>query len=585
MENKNGGFIMAKIIKRAGIVFLVLVISLLLILGCMFAVNTATEDKNAELQNNDGNIQETAEKSYTLSGTCSQMATTWNEAVTYSKNNSSAPIDVILGGDWTAQIDSEYTTAFGTGTGFSRGKLYIDKEVNITLDLNGYTMNRNLTETIRESGVFVVHGIFTLKDSYYTKEKAQTLDSIEKIESTRIGKITGCNTSDDTVLETWMTDSICNIYGGVFYNNKLVSAGNYSYGSIMEFNYGTTNIYGGLCVFNRNELRSSHYDVYSGIISIHRENTNVNVYDLIIRDNVGTQYYAFYGAMSHSTQIGAGVQIYNNMDESGNNQYNFYDTNAKIIEPLDKDGKTTYIGINKNGYGTKKTFIADYGKYNSINPQKYFFLDKDNNNEGYIIALNNGELSYDAKLTSDKYDFVYFEDGYRKNYKDNNIEHGLELKLLENCGGTYAVLGNIMPNTSINTLINAINFDGSKIAIYDNKGELVFNKGTAASGVDIDNNILNAVGTGWKLETYSRNNEIIETIYLSVFGDVNGDGRITASDVAYLRQLASDSDLFNSIDMHKQVAASIINKGQLTKLDADILRLVIDKVISLDFYI
>ncbi len=157
--------------------------------------------------------------------------------------------------------------------------------------------------------------------------------------------------------------------------------------------------------------------------------------------------------------------------------------------------------------------------------------------------------------------------------------------MLENCGGTYAVLGNIMPNTSINTLINAINFDGSKIAIYDNKGELVFNKGTAASGVDIDNNILNAVGTGWKLETYSRNNEIIETIYLSVFGDVNGDGRITASDVAYLRQLASDSDLFNSIDMHKQVAASIINKGQLTKLDADILRLVIDKVISLDFYI
>ncbi len=47
MENKNGGFIMAKIIKRAGIVFLVLVISLLLILGCMFAVNTVTEGKNA----------------------------------------------------------------------------------------------------------------------------------------------------------------------------------------------------------------------------------------------------------------------------------------------------------------------------------------------------------------------------------------------------------------------------------------------------------------------------------------------------------------------------------------------------------
>ena len=71
--------------------------------------------------------------------------------------------------------------------------------------------------------------------------------------------------------------------------------------------------------------------------------------------------------------------------------------------------------------------------------------------------------------------------------------------------------------------------------------------------------LVNAVGTGWKLETYSKNNEIIETVYLSVFGDVNGDGRITASDVSYLRQLASDADLFTSLDMHKQVAASIIN--------------------------
>lgn len=285
------------------------------------------------------------------------------------------------------------------------------------------------------------------------------------------------------------------------------------------------------------------------------------------------------------------MQIYNNLNRNGNIYievgYDFYDINAKIIEPLDKDGKKTYIGISIDDYYEENytaVFIADYGKYNVANPQKYFFLNYSYEGD-FILTLNNGDLTFGKNLTTSKYDFVYFEDGYRKNYKDNNLSHGKDYDLLDKCEATNAVLGNIMPNTSINTLINAINFDGSKIAIYDNKGELVFNKGTAASGVDIDNNILNAVGTGWKLETYSRNNEIIETIYLSVFGDVNGDGRITASDVAYLRQLASDSDLFNSIDMHKQVAASIINKGQLTKLDADILRLVIDKVISLDFYI
>ncbi len=97
--------------------------------------------------------------------------------------------------------------------------------------------------------------------------------------------------------------------------------------------------------------------------------------------------------------------------------------------------------------------------------------------------MNNGDLTFGKNLTTSKYDFVYFEDGYRKNYKDNNLSHGKDYDLLDKCEATNAVLGNIMPNTSINTLIGAINFDGSKVAIYDNKGKLVFNKGTAASGV------------------------------------------------------------------------------------------------------
>ena len=319
---------MAKIIKRVGIVFFVLVISLLLILGCMLAVNTASENKNAELQNNDGNIQETADKSYTLSGTCEQMAATWSEAVTYSKNNNSAPVDVILGGDWTAaQSHDEYITAFGEGTGFNYGKIYISSGVNITLDLNGYTINRNLTETIRESGVFTVNGgIFTLKDSYYTKEKAQALDSIEKIENTRIGKITGCNSSDEAVLQVEFTGSECNVYGGVFYNNIVNSSSNYIYGNSIFARFCTLNIYGGLFAFNRNQLKATYYSSYTGIISI-GDDTEGLFRDVIIRDNVGTQYHAFNGLLSHSTQIGAGVQIYNNMDESGINQYNFYDTN------------------------------------------------------------------------------------------------------------------------------------------------------------------------------------------------------------------------------------------------------------------
>ena len=418
------------------------------------------------------------------------------------------------------------------------------------------------------------------------KEKAQTTDSVAKIQSTRIGKITGNYSNGTYATLECKNGAVCNIYGGVFYNNILSPYEEAYYGNAINVESATLNIYGALVAFNINNNYSSPTYYRSGVVLV-GESANATFYDIIIKDNSGTaKFCGFLGnsMRAHTTRIGAGVQIYDNMDDN-DEQKDFFDVFSQIIESLDKDGKTTYIGINKNGYGTKKTFIADYGKYNSINPQKYFFLDKDNNNEGYIIALNNGELSYDSKLTSDKYDFVYFEDGYRKNYKDNNINHGNDYNMLEKFGTTNAVLGNIMPNTSINTLINAINFDGSEVAIYDNKGKLVFNKGTAASGVDINNNIVNAVGTGWRLETYSDNNNKIETVYLSVFGDVNGDGRITASDVAYLRQLASDAALFDSLSMHKKIAVAITNKGGITRLDAEILRFVIDKIVSLEDYV
>ena len=42
------------------------------------------------------------QKNYTLSGTNSQMATTWNEAVKYSVENN-VNVKVVLGANWTAQ--------------------------------------------------------------------------------------------------------------------------------------------------------------------------------------------------------------------------------------------------------------------------------------------------------------------------------------------------------------------------------------------------------------------------------------------------------------------------------------------------
>ncbi len=584
MENKNGGFIMAKIIKRAGIVFLVLVISLLLILGCMLAVNTATEDKNAVLQNNDGNIQETADKSYTLSGTCSQMAATWNTAIAYSKNNSAVNVNVTLGGNWTAQSDSTYTTSFGTGDGFSKGRILVPSGTKITLELNGYTINRNLTTAIKDGGVISVAGKFVLKDSYYTKEKALTLDSVAKIESTRIGKITGANISSQTEAALSIDGSNdCKIYGGVFYNNKLNYTPSSSFGFTASaiYNNGFANAYffGGLVAFNSTIVNGAHKDNWRAAAVLVADYASSYLYDLIIKNNYGNIVAGYTYGDSHATKIGAGFQVFDNKLIDSEAESNFSD-GFTILEPLDKDGKITRIGLTR---AANTSISSNYNTHNNgVNPLKFFFSD----NDDYIATVQNNNLMLCKKIESDKYDLMYYQNGYRKNYKDNNIIHGRDdFRLLENCGMSDYVLGNIMPNTSINTLISNINFAGSKVVIYNSKGQVVYNKGTATSGVDINNSILNAVGTGWRLETYSDSNLKIEMVYLSVLGDVNGDGRITASDISYLRQLASDKALFNNISVAKKLACTIDNRGGLSVVDGEILRLFIDKKIDLQNYL
>ena len=119
--------------------------------------------------------------------------------------------------------------------------------------------------------------------------------------------------------------------------------------------------------------------------------------------------------------------------------------------------------------------------------------------------------------------------------------------------------------------------------MYNTKGELLFD-GLISDGVISQSakNIL--VGTGFKVEFYQNNTETsaYDTIYLSVLGDINGDGRITASDVSYLRQVANDSTLLENMPLERQLACMINNKGGITEVDSEILRNYIGKEIDLE---
>ena len=285
-------------------------------------------------------------------------------------------------------------------------------------------------------------------------------------------------------------------------------------------------------------------------------------------------------------KIGSGMQIFDNIAHGVPSDLRLEQgQKITVAEDMSNNMGASHIGIKlADDYGSR-TFTTGYGANNSgNNPSAYFF-----SNDGIKIAtLNGNEVSFEKTIESNVYDFVYIENGKRQNYKENNLTHAVndyEKSMIVNNG--KLILGNIGVNTSINTLIGNINFSRNHIKIYNNKNQLVYDKGNAIAGINAssyDNGREFAVGTGWKIETYTDSGVIIETIYLSVLGDVNGDGRISASDVTYLRQIASDNALYESLSEEKKLASMVINKGNVTSADAEIVRNVVDKLFAMDLF-
>ena len=285
-------------------------------------------------------------------------------------------------------------------------------------------------------------------------------------------------------------------------------------------------------------------------------------------------------------KIGSGMQIYDNIAHGVPSDLRLEQgQKITVTENMSNNMGASHIGIKlADDYGSR-TFTTGYGANNSgNNPSAYFF----SNDGAYLATLNGGEVSFENTIESNVYDFVYIENGKRQNYKENNLTHAVndyEKSMIVNNG--KLILGNIGVNTSINTLIGNINFSRNHIKIYNNKNQLVYDKGNAIAGINAsyyDNGREFAVGTGWKIETYTDSGVIIETIYLSVLGDVNGDGRISASDVTYLRQIASDNTIYESLSVEKKLASMVINKGDVTSADAEIVRNVVDKLLTMDLF-
>ena len=376
---KNGGFIMAKIIKRVGIVFFVLVISFLLILGCVFAVNSATKDKNAEIQNNDGNVQTTAAKTYTLSGTCAQMAAKWNEAISYSKAQR-ALVQVDLHSDWTAVTDSTYGTSFGTGVGFDSGRIYVPDGANIKLTLSYYYMgstfcniNRNLSTSHSNGEVFYVCGKLEIVDENFdTTDFTEALKNGNLPKNGRGGIITGGNSTSycSAILVSGINAEFI-LDGGCVGKNKasVVSDinGGVKHGAIVVYNRATVTLKSGVIGGNIvDSERNYNYPVGAVLLDYGTLNLGANDYYGI---NICYNQCGGVAALNNQKpNLYGGINIYGNTFAYGS--YNL-SASCQVAANF-----TTRNNINCSVSSGLE--IYDFNKFmQGKNPAQYFLDDSD----------------------------------------------------------------------------------------------------------------------------------------------------------------------------------------------------------------
>ena len=264
---------MTKHARKAGKIIFVLVISFLLIMGCLFASDTIkVKTDNTNLDNMAKDVQTTADVTYTLPGNFSDNERIWNEAIEYSLANQTSHVLVQLTGNWTAYdstgLSNQFSFSSGAGAGFSGGRIYVPKNTNIILDLNGKTINRSLQNSNNLGSVILVEGTLRLIDSGFDSKTIYDLSDKTIISQIKGGKITGGYASEKRGGGGISVDGgKFYMYGGVIYANK--TSYNTDGGGIYGINGGEINIYDGLLINNN----SGHYG--GGIFA---SNCNVNIY-------------------------------------------------------------------------------------------------------------------------------------------------------------------------------------------------------------------------------------------------------------------------------------------------------------------
>ena len=199
--------------------------------------------------------------------------------------------------------------------------------------------------------------------------------------------------------------------------------------------------------------------------------------------------------------------------------------------------------------------------------------------ENYVLK---GVLSEDGTLIvggkvyveltdESKYQFVYEKEEeigfkYRRAYGETGMVHGVD-----DVNFQAYVLGQIPLETTINDFLT--NFVDDTFKLYSNKNELVIENGRPAEGFeDVLDDDSFYVGSGWRIE-YGDGDER-DIVYISVLGDLTGDGMINHSDTALIGHYIANE---NELNLWQRLSCMLTNNGSLNALDMSAMSRVMDE--------
>ncbi len=499
--------------------------------------------------------------------------------------------------------------------------------------LQAYDEEGNLTgDKARQQGnvIVIFAGTLKLYDASYDAEIVEEIyqqykDDKEglynQLKNLECGKITGgsCSASSSGGgINVNQLGSKFEMYGGMVTKNYAIDGGGiacmintYSYihngivfdnlsqnggGGIYSAEAGKVEIMGGLVAFNRtlatsatqggifveSTLSTTITNTYVAYNSFAGNGAGINI------ESSGVSYINNIDIIYNSAEIGHGGGLRSTANSKirfsgANDIYGNTHLEGKLNDLLITDYKygklniTEPLSLKEGGSGQKiKVFrTKTIGTYN-YSPFESITIGYSNKNgdidpstifeaENGQTILKDGEVAFDFSVDSE-YDFTYLENNERKYYYENEKLFGYNDEEIAN-----KVLGKILPNTSVHDFIKNIElFNFTDLKLFNNSCQ-IYGEGADSKYQSLLNNGYElAVGTGWRIE-YTKEENVTQIIYLSVLGDLTGDGKVNSADVNYLRQVITNNS-YENLSVEQKLAALIVNNGKIpTRTDSQII--------------